>query len=295
MLDPLLDKSSGPPIGVQDANWKSNQVTVIEPISTRLMPDLFEAWRFRELFWTLVTRDLKLRYTQTVLGSIWVVLQPAITLLVLTLVFGMFARIPTKDVPYALVVFCGLIPYMFFSRAVSEGASSMVANAGLVKKVYFPRIMVPVASQVAATIDIGIAIIFLCLLMLFYRQPFTWHFASLPLFALAVFTLALGSTLWLAALSVRYRDIAMSIPIVLQMALYLSPVIYPAALVPEKWRWLYGMNPMVGIIEGFRWAVIGTSALTSAMLAVSVMVSVVLVISGAIYFKRFERIAPDVM
>src|SRR5215203_1940665 len=215
-----------------------------------------DLWRYRELFYFLAWRDLLVRYKQTVVGVAWSLIRPLLTMLVLTLVFGKFGKMPSGGVPYPLLVFCGMLPWQFFSTALSESGNSLVTNSNLISKVYFPRLVVPASSVITSFVDFLISAAFLVVLMFWYHFVPSSNVMFLPLFVLLAFAASLGVGLWIAALMVQYRDFRFIVPFVVQFGLYLSPVGFLSDVVPEKWRLLYAINPMVGVIDGFRWCIL---------------------------------------
>jgi lipopolysaccharide transport system permease protein len=217
-----------------------------------------DIWRYRELFYVLAWRDVSVRYKQTIIGLAWAVIRPLLTMVVFTLVFGKLAKLPSEGVaPYALMVFAGLLPWQFFSTALSESSSSLVGNQNLISKVYFPRLIVPTAAVVVAFVDFVVTFGLLAGLMAWYRFAPTWNMLALPLFIVLAFLASLGPGLWITALNVKYRDFRYVIPFIVQFGLYISPIGFSSSVVPEEWRLLYSLNPMVGVIDGFRWAILG--------------------------------------
>lgn len=255
-----------------------------------------DLWRYRELFYFLSWRDLLVRYKQTVVGVSWSVIRPFLTMLILTLVFGKLGKMPSGGVPYPLLVFCGMLPWQFFSTAMTESGGSLILNSNLISKIYFPRLVIVVSSVITSFVDFLISSVFLVALLTWYHRmpPVTAWF--LPLFVILVFGASLGIGLWLAALTVEYRDFRYIVPFMVQIGLYLSPVGFQSGIVPARFRALYSMNPMVGIIDGFRWSVLGirSSTLWSAM-AISAIEIVLLIVSGIWYFRKTERTFADVI
>ncbi len=257
-----------------------------------------DIWRYRELFYFLAWRDLLVRYKQTVVGVGWAVIRPILTMLVLTIVFGRFAKMPPGGVPYPILVFCGLLPWQFFSTALSESGSSLISNANLISKVYFPRLVVPVSSVITSLVDFMISAVFMMALMVWYRFVPASTIWLLPLFLILAFAASLGVGLWIAALMVEYRDFRVIVPFIVQFGLYLSPVGYfSSSVVAEKWwRPFYYLNPMAGVIDGFRWVILGGEhTLYLPGLAISTCIICVLLISGIWYFRRTERTFADVI
>jgi lipopolysaccharide transport system permease protein len=267
----------------------------VQPSTGLLNLDLGAVWEFRELFYFLVWRDIALRYKQTAMGAAWAVLQPLLTMLVFTVVFGNFAQIPSDGLPYSIFTFTALVPWTYFSQAIARSGVSLVSDSQLVRKVYFPRLIIPLASAAAPLMDFFVSFVVLILMMAWYGIPLRWNLLALPFFLVAAVMTALAAALWLAPLNARYRDIGYTIPFLTQFWFYASPVTYPLSLVPQKWRLLYGLNPMVGVIEGFRWALLGKQSPDFTVTAVSVIVVTVMLVTGLIFFKRMERTLSDIL
>lgn len=255
-----------------------------------------DLWRYRELFYFLAWRDLLVRYKQTIVGVAWSLIRPFLTMLVLTLVFGKFGKMPSGGVPYPILVFCGMLPWQFFSTALSESGNSLVSNSNLISKVYFPRLVVPASSVITSFVDFLISAAFLVVLMFWYQWLPPPKVLILPVFILLVFGISFGTGLWIAALMVQYRDFRFIVPFIMQFGLYLSPVGFISAVVPEKWRLVYSLNPMVGVIDGFRWAILGGEHLVYwPGIGISVAAVILLIASGIWYFRRMERTFADVI
>jgi lipopolysaccharide transport system permease protein len=254
---------------------------------------LSELWRYRELLVFYALRDVKVRYRQAVLGVIWAILQPAATMIVFSLVFGRIGRIPTGDVPYPVFALCGLLPWQLFAYALIHSSNSLVDHAQTLKKVYFPRLILPFASVLAGLVDFAIASFLLGTIMCYFRIVPGWAVLALPFFTLLTVAGALSVGLWLSALNVKYRDVRYTLPFMTQFLLFVTPVAYPSALVPEGWRLLYGLNPMAGVVEGFRWALLGDTP-PGRVIVASVAATVVLLAGGLFYFRRVERGFADV-
>jgi lipopolysaccharide transport system permease protein len=255
-----------------------------------------DLWRYRELFYFLAWRDILIRYKQTVVGAAWAVIRPFATMVVLTIVFGKLAKLPSDGMPYPLLVFCGMLPWQFFSAAVSESGSSLLTNSTLISKVYFPRMTVPASSVITSLADLGVSAVLLAALMAWYGYMPGLRTALLPLFVVLAFVAAFGMGLWISALMVKYRDFRFIVPFIVQFGLYLSPVGFTSAVVPGKWRLLYALNPMVGVIDGFRWAVAGRGApLYVPGMLTSTLAAFVLLWSGIVYFRRAERTFADII
>ena len=257
--------------------------------------DLRELWRYRELLAFLIWRDVKVRYKQTALGAAWAILQPVFSMVVFSLFFGRLAKVPSDGVPYPVFCYCALLPWQLFAYALAESSNSVVANGNLISKIYFPRLVIPIAGVLAGLVDFTIAFSVLIVLMLHYGIAPTWTIATLPLFVLLAILSALAVGLWFSALNVQYRDVRYTVGFLTQIWLFLSPVAYPSSLVPERWRPLYGLNPMAGVVEGFRWALLGKTPAPGAMLAVSVMMVLLLLVGGLFYFRRMETSFADVI
>jgi lipopolysaccharide transport system permease protein len=255
--------------------------------------DLF---RYRELFYFLAWRDVLVRYKQTVIGILWAVLRPFLTMTVFVLVFGRIAKLPSEGIPYPILVFAAMLPWQLFSTSLSEGSNSLIANANLISKVYFPRLIVPASAVIVSFVDFAISSVLLALLMVWYQFWPSWHLFALPFFILLALMASMGAGLWLAALNVQYRDFRYVVPFMVQFGLYLSPVGFSSSVIPEKWRLLYALNPMVGVIDGFRWVVSGgRSTLYPPALWISAGVVAALLASGVWYFRRMERTFADVI
>ncbi|MGA3033282.1 MAG: ABC transporter permease [Terracidiphilus sp.] len=255
-----------------------------------------DLWRYRELFYFLSWRDLLVRYKQTVVGVSWSLIRPILTMLILTVVFGRLGKMPSGGSPYPLLVMCGMLPWMFFSSAISDSGSSLVSNANLISKIYFPRLIIVVSSVITSFIDFLISALFMVGLMIWYRFVPPAAVLLLPLFTLLAFGASLGVGLWIAALMVRFRDFRFIVPFIVQFGLYLSPVGFQSSIVPARYRLLYSLNPMVGIIDGFRWSLLGGRySIYLPALAISIVEVVAILISGVQYFRRTERTFADVI
>lgn len=269
--------------------------TIIEP-GHRAAQYWRDLWQYRELFYLLAWRDLLVRYKQTVVGAAWAILRPLLSMAALVLVFGTIAKLPSGETPYPLLVLAGVLPWQFFSTALAESGNSLVSNSNLVSKVYFPRMVVPASSVITSLADLAIAGVLLLAAMLVYGVWPDGRIVFLPLFLILVFVLTLGSALWVSALTVRYRDVRFVIPFVVQFGFFLSPVGYASGAVPEHLRLAWALNPITGIIDGFRWSLLrGTEPLDVRSLAVSVIVAALLLGTGAFYFRRAERGFADVI
>jgi lipopolysaccharide transport system permease protein len=255
-----------------------------------------DLWRYRELFYFLAWRDILVRYKQTAIGIAWALLRPLLTMIVFTVVFGAIAKLPSDGVPYPILVFAGLLPWQFFSNALSECSNSLIGNSNLLSKVYFPRLIIPTSSVIVSLVDFLISGIILLGLMAWYSYVPTWRIVVLPIFTLMAFLASMGAGLWLAALNVQYRDFRYVVPFLVQSGQYLSPVGFSSSVVPERWRLLYSLNPMVGVIDGFRWSIMGqSSVLSGGTTMLSMLVVLTLFYSGIWYFRKMERTFADVI
>ena len=256
-----------------------------------------ELWEYKDLFYFLAWRDFKVRYKQTVIGAAWAILRPLLTMVVFTVVFGALAKLPTEgQIPYSVMVFVAMLPWYFFSSCLQESSLSVVNNANMISKIYFPRIIIPIAPFFVNLVDFAISFIILLMLMIYYEISLTLNIIYLPLFLLLTMITALGISLWIATLNVRYRDFRYIIPFILQFGLYISPVGFSSSIVPEQWRLLYNLNPIVGVIDGFRWCLLGGSIkLYTSGLIVSVGLSIFLLVTGIIFFNSQERKFADVL
>ena len=268
---------------------------VIQPPRGLGSLDVAAVWEYRELLYFLVWRDVKVRYKQTFIGASWAIFQPAMTMAIFTVVFGNFAKIPSDGLPYAVFAYTALLPWTYFSTALSRSGTGLVSNANLITKVYFPRLIIPLASVIAPAVDFLFAFLLLLGLMAWFGIVPTWGILVLPLFFLLAMITALAIGLWLAPLNARYRDVGHTIPFLTQFWMFASPVVYPVSLIPESWRLLYSLNPMVGVIEGFRWALLGKGDTDFSPMLVSVAVVLVLLVGGVVFFKRMERTLADVI
>jgi lipopolysaccharide transport system permease protein len=257
---------------------------------------LKDLWRYRELFYVLAWRDVSVRYKQTVVGIAWAVLRPALATVVFTVLFGRLGKFPSGGVPYSLLVLTGMLPWQLFSTGLSESGNSLIANSNLITKVYFPRLIVPGSSLVTSLIDFTLSLSMLAVLMLAYGVKPGWQIALLPVFVLLALMCAAGLGAWLSALNVKYRDFIFVVPFIVQLGLYISPVGFSSSVVPDRWRLLYALNPMVGVIDGFRWCVLGgPSPITRGSFLVSLSIVVVAGVSGFFFFRRAERNFADVI
>lgn len=255
-----------------------------------------DLWRFRDLFVLLTWRDILVRYKQTVLGASWAILKPLLTALVFTIVFGLLAKLPSDGVPYPLLVACALLPWQFFATAISDASNSLTGNAGMISKVYFPRLLIPASAVTVGLIDMLASGLVLVGMMAWYGVAPNWRILALPLFAGLAFAMAMGAGLWFAALNVKYRDVRFLVPFVVQFGLYLSPVGFSSLLVPEGWRAVYALNPMVGVIEGFRWALLGTDKpIYWTGMAISFGFALTLTASGVWFFRHTEKSFADII
>jgi lipopolysaccharide transport system permease protein len=288
-------ESSGLMRAPEDSSDKLALVTVIQPHSGWADLKLGQLWRYRELAYFLTWRDIKVRYKQTALGAAWAVLQPVITMVVFTIIFGHFAHIPSEGAPYPIFAYTGLLPWTFFAYALTQGANSLVTNANLISKVYFPRLVIPLAAALAGLVDLAIAFGLVLVLMVYYGVHPTSALLLLPAFVVLALATALAVSLWLSALNVQYRDVRYTIPFLTQIWLYATPVAYPASLVHGKFSTILALNPMTGVVEGFRWAILGKSDVNATTLFISSCMTGILLAGGLFYFRRMERHFADVI
>jgi len=268
---------------------------VIQPGKGFLHLGLEVIWQYRELLFFLTWRDLKIRYKQTTIGVGWAVLQPMMTMVVFTVIFSKFAKIPSDGLPYPIFAYAGLLPWTYFAQALNRSTTSLVGNSHLITKIYFPRLIMPLAGVMVPTVDFALSFLVMIGLMSWFHITPTWGLLALPLFLIFASITALAVGLWLSPLNVKYRDINHVIPVLTQLWMYASPIVYPVSLVPEKWRLLYSLNPMVGVIEGVRWALLGKQGPNFTTLAVSAMIVFLFFLGGMIYFKHMERTFADVI
>lgn len=277
----------------QRVNTQENLVIEAGRTEQQYWKDL---WRYRELFYFLAWRDILVRYKQTAIGIVWALIRPFLTMVVFTVVFGNLAKLPSEGAPYPILVFAAMLPWQFFSSALSECSNSLISNANLVSKVYFPRLVVPTSAVIVSFVDFMVSGIILLALMAWYNFAPDWRILTLPLFIAVAFAASMGAGLWLAALNVEYRDFRYIVPFIVQFGLYISPVGFSSSIVPEQWRLIYSLNPMVGVIDGFRWAILGgESRLYLPGFILSLGLVVVLFISGIWYFRKMERRFADVI
>lgn len=255
-----------------------------------------DLWKYRELFYFLAWRDILVRYKQTVIGMAWALIRPFLTMVVFTVVFGQLAKLPSEGAPYAIMVFAALLPWQFFSGALSECSNSLISNANLLSKVYFPRLIVPTSAVVVSFVDFLVSGIILLGLMVWYNYVPSWRILTLPLFVAIAFAASMGAGLWLASLNVQYRDFRYIVPFIVQFGLYISPIGFSSSIVPQQWRLLYSLNPMVGVIDGFRWAILdGNTQIYLPGFLLSLSLVGVSLVSGIWYFRKMERTFADVI
>lgn len=284
------DETVTAPLSASDA-----PVTLIQPPRRRVPIDLAELWEYRELLFFLIWRDVKVRYKQTVLGAAWAVIQPLITMLVFSVFFGRLAKIPSDGLPYPLFSYSALVPWTFFATGLAQSSNSLVGAANLIRKIYFPRLVVPVSTVLAGLVDFTLAFAVLLVMMPFYGYLPTPAVLFLPALLVLALVTALGAGLWLSALNVQFRDVRYTVPFLVQIWLFATPIAYPSSMLDEPWHMLYALNPMVGVVEGFRWALLGTDTRPGPMIAISALTSVALLVSGAYYFRRMERHFADIV
>ena len=267
---------------------------VIQPSRGWEGPGIRELWRYRELVYFLTWRDVKVRYKQTLLGAAWAILQPLLTMLIFSIIFGELAHLPSEGIPYPIFTYTALLPWQLFAFALANSSNSLVGSQNLVSKVYFPRLVIPIASVLPALVDFGISFIVLAGMIIYYQVPLTTRILSLPLFLALALSTALAVGVWLSALNVEYRDVRYVVPFLTVFWQYATPVAYSSTLIPAQWRLLYGLNPMTGVVEGFRWALLGKGDIGD-LLWVSVGIVALLLVSGVAYFRRMEASFADVI
>jgi lipopolysaccharide transport system permease protein len=277
----------------EHGDWTTAPV-LIRPSTGWVSLNLRGLYQYRELIYFLTWRDIKVRYKQTVLGAAWAIIQPFFTMVVFSLFFGGLAKVPSDGIPYPIFSYTALVPWTFFANALSQSSNSLVGSAGLIKKVYFPRLVIPLSSVLSGVVDFVIAFVVLLGMMVYYGQWPSAAVAWLPLLLLLALVTALGVGLWLSAMNVQFRDVRYAVPFLTQFWLFATPIAYPSSLLPEPWHTLYGLNPMTGVVEGFRWALLRTDTSPGGMIVASTVATVVLLVSGAYYFRRMERAFADV-
>lgn len=279
----------------EDVKTDSLPLVRVEPAKGWTSLGLAELWDYRELVYFLTWRDLKVRYKQTVLGASWAIIQPFLTMLIFALFLGRLAKIPSDNIPYPIFAFAALVPWTFFANGVTFASNSLITYPDMVKKVYFPRLAMPLSTVLAGIVDFFLAFIVLLGMMLFYNTVPTAKIVWLPLLLLLALTTALGVGLWLSALNVQFRDVRYTIPFLVQFWFFATPIVYPSTLLPEQWRMIYGLNPMVGVVEGFRWTLLGTNTAPGPIIIVSSLTALMLLVGGAFYFRRMETNFADVI
>lgn len=279
---------------ISDSNTAGHPLILIDADSFSLKLGLREIWAYRELLFFLTWRDIKIRYKQTLLGASWAVIQPLFAMLLFTLFFGRLARVPSDNIPYPVFAYAGLLPWTFFSNAIINAGNSLIGSSSLITKVYFPRVIIPAAAVLAGLLDFAIAFLLLIPLLLYYDIEVTWKILLLPLFILQATLLALGAGMWLSALNVKYRDVRYALPFVIQLWLFASPVIYPASMMPDRWRWVLALNPMTGIIESFRASLFGHEFPVATILP-AVVITIVILLYSFFAFRRAEDSFADIV
>jgi lipopolysaccharide transport system permease protein len=285
------------PTGIDPAASAASDGSVfrIKPSRGWVPINLRELWEYRELLYFLTWRDVKVRYKQTALGAAWAIIQPFFTMVVFSLFFGKLAKIPSDGVPYPIFSYAALVPWTFFAHGLTQSSNSLVGSANLIKKIYFPRLIVPLSSVLSGAVDFALAFLVLLGMMLYYGVVPTSNLYLLPLFFLLALVTSLGVGLWLSALNVEFRDVRYVVPFLVQFWLFSTPIAYPSSLLSEPWRTLYGMNPMVGVVEGFRWALLGTNTAPGPIIIVSTLMALALLVGGAFYFRRMEKTFADIV
>jgi len=292
---PVTEQTASPPTTLADREEAPLPITRIERSSGWVSLDLAEVWRYRELLYFLTWRDVVVRYKQTALGASWAIIQPVMTMAVFSVVFGRLSAIPSDGIPYPLFSFAALVPWTFFANGLSQSSNSLVGSANLIQKVYFPRLLIPAASVLGGAVDFLLAFLILLGMMAFYGVTPTVNLVWLPGLLLLAIAAALGVGLWLSALNVRFRDVRYVVPFITQFWLFATPIAYPSSLLEEPWRTVYGLNPMAGVVEGVRWALLGTNTAPGGMIALSVLAASLILLGGAYYFRRMEKAFADIV
>jgi lipopolysaccharide transport system permease protein len=298
-----MDNIKRQPVGVPALPGKENPLAIPDnlpktrrqPVKGWPWPKFRELWEYRELLFFFAWRDIKVRYRQTVMGALWAIIQPFLTMVIFSLFFGRLANIPSDGLPYPIFSYAALVPWTFFANALAQASKSLVSSANMVKKIYFPRLALPIATVLAGVIDFVLAFIVLLGMMLFYGLVPTVNIIWLPLFLLLALVTSLGVGLWFSAMNVQFRDVQFTIPFLIQAWLFMTPIAYPSSMLSEPWRTVYGLNPMAGVVDGFRWALLGSGTAPGPMMIVSGIVALTLFISGAFYFRRMEQSFADVL
>jgi lipopolysaccharide transport system permease protein len=272
-----------------------SHVIIVKPSKGWIPLNLRELREYRELIYFLTWRDIKVRYKQTVLGAAWAIIQPFFTMVIFSLFFGKLAKVPSDGIPYPIFTYAALVPWTFFANGLSQSSNSLVGSTNLIKKVYFPRLVVPISSVISGVFDFVLAFVVLLGMMLYYGIFPTVNIVWLPLLLLLTLTTSLGVGLWLSTLNVQFRDVRYTVPFLTQFWLFSTPIAYPSSLLSRPWRTLYGINPMVGVVEGFRWALLGTDTSPGPIIIVSSLVALALLVGGAFYFRRLEKSFADVI
>jgi lipopolysaccharide transport system permease protein len=280
---------------MSNSSFEAKTVTLIRPSRGWISLRLNEVWEYRELLYFLIWRDIKVRYKQTIIGGAWAIIQPFFTMVVFSLFFGWLAKIPSDGIPYPIFSYAALVPWMFFANGLSQSSDSLVGNANLIKKVYFPRLTIPTAAVLSGIVDFVLAFSVLLIMMFFYGIIPTWNIVWLPAFLILTLMTSLGVGLWFSAMNVQFRDVRYTVPFLIQFWLFSTPIAYPSSLLSEPWRTVYAINPMVGVVEGFRWALLGTNTAPGPIIIVSSMAAFMVLVSGAFYFRRMEKTFADVV
>jgi homopolymeric O-antigen transport system permease protein len=274
---------------------RQSPILNIEPSNSWVSLKLGELWQYRELLYFLIWRDIKVRYKQTALGAAWAIIQPLFSMLIFSLFFGRLAKMPSDGIPYPLFSLAALVPWTFFANGLNQSSNSLVASANLLKKVYFPRLVIPIATVLAGVVDFALSFVVLLGLMAFYGIAPTINLLWMPLFLLLALVTSLGVGLWMSALNVKYRDVRYIVPFIIQVWMFSTPIVYPSSLLPASWRTIYGLNPMVGVVEGFRWALLGTNTVPGFMIVVSAAAALLILVGGAFYFRHMEKSFADIV
>lgn len=287
----LKKKKNSDSLAIQD----KGTVIRVEPSKGWASLRLRELWKYRELLYFFIWRDIKVRYKQTVLGATWAIIQPFFTMIVFSLFFGRLAKIPSDGIPYPLFSYSALVVWTFFASSMGLASNSLVGNANLIKKVYFPRMAIPIATVLSCLVDFMLAFTVLIGMIFYYGMVPTINMIWLPFLLLLALITSLGTSLWLCAMNIQFRDVRYAVPFLIQMWLFATPIVYPSSMIPDRWRTLYGINPMVGVVEGFRWALLGIDTEPGSIIIVSTLAALVFLVSGALFFRHLEKTFADVV
>ncbi len=283
------------PLNLTPAKIGGANILRIQPLKGWTPVRLHELWEYRELLYFLVWRDIKVRYKQTILGGLWAIIQPFTTMVVFSLFFGKLGKMPSDNIPYPIFCYAALVPWTFFANGLTQSSESLIGNANLIRKVYFPRLTIPIAAVLSGIVDFGLAFIVMLGMMLYYGVVPGFNLIWLPLFLLLTLVCSLGVGLWLSALNLKYRDVRYVVPFLTQLWLFITPIAYPSSILPARWQLVYGLNPMAGVVKGFRWALLGNTPAPGPIIIASSLASLLILIGGVFYFRSMERTFADLV